>query len=407
MTKDPNRNLAHNISQEHLDEIQRAVDGGLPELNLRQLLGVTLSLLAEAERKNYLKVTPNDKGNGYYGRSLALGSIPVEVHVPRTRKGTFRPSLLPERYERSYSDEMQPLIMGLLSSSRSVNAAKSALSKMGLPASGDDLDTVAREFIEVFELHNSRPVDTDLLALFVDGKYVEIKEGDRLRPACIYVAVGLGRDGKKRVLACVIRLGKENLEDWKKIFRSLIERGLRRVMVVVQDDFSGLLPITKSLFPRSDIQLCIVHMQRNAKSHLSKNDAAEFQQRIRAIKVSWDPEQAAQQFEELCEHFASTYPSFIAEVRKKKDHYLSFLKYPESIRRTFSTTNLVEAVNKQLEQMRLNSGGYFHSEDTLKLKLGITISCLEDGIWRSVATNIQTTLVQLNVMFDSHFESEE
>lgn len=110
---------------------------------------------------------------------------------------------------------------------------------------------------------------------------MEIKDGERLRSACIYLVVGLGRDGKKRVLTCLSKSNRENLEDWKSVLRGLIDRGLRRVLMVVHDDFSGLLPITKSLFPRADIQLYVVHMQRNAKNHLSKIDSGEFQQRWR------------------------------------------------------------------------------------------------------------------------------
>jgi putative transposase len=159
----------------------------------------------------------------------------------------------------------------------------------------------------------------------------------------------------------------------------LLERGLRRVFLLVQDDFSGLLPITQSLFPNTDIQLCTVHMQRNAKTHLSKTDAAEFQQRWRAIKSSWNLEVANQQFELLCDRFAKTDSTFIGELRKKRQHYLAFLNCPESIRRSLSTTNVVEAINGQLEIMRRNSGGYFHSQDVLKLKLGLAISSLEQG----------------------------
>ncbi len=254
------------------------------------------------------------------------------------------------------------------------------------------------------DLHNSRPLDTDLLALFVDGKYVELRDGDKLRPACIYVVVGLARDGKKRILSCMVRHGRENLEDWKAVLRGLIERGLRRVMMVIQDDFSGLLAISQGLFPQSDVQLCVVHMQRNAKSHLSKTDAAEFQQRWRAIKASWDIEVGNRQFEELCDRFAKSYPAFIAELRKKREHYLAFLKYPEGIRRSLSTTNVVEAVNGQLEIMRRNSGGYFHSEDTLKFKLGLAVSSLEEGRWRSGARTIMAALHQFNAMFQSRFE---
>src|SRR5439155_26603303 len=96
--------------------------------------------------------------------------------------------------------------------------------------------------------------------------------------------------------------------------RGLIERGLRRVMMVVHDDFSGLLPITKSLFPQADVQLCVVHMQRNAKNHLSKTDAAEFQQRWRALKSTWDQQVGITQFEELCQRFEKGYPTFMAEL---------------------------------------------------------------------------------------------
>ena len=159
----------------------------------------------------------------------------------------------------------------------------------------------------------------------------------------------------------------------------MIERSLRRGRILVQDDFSGLRPISESLFPNADVQLCAVHMQRNAKNHLSKADAAEFQQRWRAIKASWDVEVGNRAFEELCDRFADTYPTWIGELRKKRSHYLAFLQYPDSMRKSFSTTNVVEAVNGQLEIMRRNSGGYFHSEHTLKFKLGLAISSLEAG----------------------------
>src|SRR5204863_946414 len=214
----------------------------------------------------------------------------------------------------------------------------------------------------------------------------------------IYLVVGLGRDGKKRVLASLFRFGRENLEEWKNVLRSLIERGLRRVLLVVHDDFSGLLPITRSLFPQADIQLCIVHLQRNAKSHLSKTDATEFNQRLRALKTAWSPEVAAAQFEDLSQRFESRSSVFIREIRKKRQHYLAFLNYPESIRRSLSTTNVVEAVNGQLEIMRRNSGGYFHSEDILKLKLGLAVSSLEQGRWKAPGRSICSVLHQFNAM---------
>jgi len=407
MITDPDNSLSPNPTAESLpDEIAQALAGGLGDCNLRELLGLMLSSLGHAERRKYLAHTPADKGNGAYPRSLKVGSIPLDIAVPRTRNGAFRPSILPPPYQRDYPEETQTLLLALLASSRSMNAAKAALRRLGLSGSEQDIDSVAHEFIEELQLRNSRSLDPDLLALFLDAKYVEVKEADRLRPCAIYMVVGLGRDGKKRLLASIVRFGRENLEDWKLVLRGLLERGLRRVLIVVHDDFSGLLPITKSLFPQADLQLCIVHMQRNAKSHLSKTDAPEFTKRIRAIKTAWNQEVANAQFEDLCQRFQNPYSSFIAEIRKKRDHYLAFLNYPDAIRRSLSTTNVVEAVNGQLEIMRRNSGGYFHSEETLQLKLGMAISQLESGTWRRASSSVQNALDPFNLIFQKRFESE-
>jgi len=386
-------------------EIQQALTGGLADLSLRQVLSLLLATAATAERRAYLRRTPSDKGNGSYARALELGSLDVQLDVPRTRSGQFRPTLLPPLYQRGYTAEGQQLWLALLSSARSVNAAKTALKNLGLACSEDELDAVAKDFLEEFELRNSRPVEPDLIALFVDGKYVEFKDGERLRPATIYVAVGIDRDGKKRVLACVTRPGRENLEDWKKLLRALLERGVRRVLIVVQDDFSGLLPITQSLFPQADVQLCIVHMQRNAKTHLGKPEATEFTQRLRAIKACYSPDRAALDFEELCTQFEPASPTFIAELRKKRDHYLRFLHYPEPLQPTLSTTNVVEAVNGQLERLRRNNGGYFQSEENLKLKLAIAMRALEDGKWARPCADARSCIDQLNALFERRFET--
>ncbi len=406
MATDPSKSLApESLPLTEKNTLAQMLESDLADLSVRELLSMLLSSVGLAERKAYLERIFPDKPNGFYDRSLQLGTIPVEIRVPRTRSGDFRPASLPPLYQRGYSDETQALLLSLLTSGRSLHAVKDALRKMGLSSSQQELESVATGLIEELDLRNSRPLDPDLLALFLDGKYVEFRDGDRLRPACIYVVVGLRRDGKKQVLTCLPRAGRENLEDWKFVLRNLIERGLRRVLLLVQDDFSGLLPITQGLFPNTDIQLCAVHMQRNAKTHLSKPDAGEFQQRWRAIKSSWNIEVANQQFEQLCDRFAKNYPTFIAELRKKRLHYLAFLNYPENIRRSLSTTNVVEAINGQLEIMRRNSGGYFHSEETLKLKLGIAVSSLEQGKWKSLAKNIAAVLHQFNAMFQSRFET--
>jgi putative transposase len=202
MTTDSKKSVSPDtLGETTKKQIETLLGSGLADFSLRELLGALMSGVGLAERNVWLEHSDGDRPNGFYDRSLQLGSVPVDVRVPRTRRGDFRPSSLPPRFHRGYGDEVQSLLLGLLASSRSVNAARDALQKMGLSASGPDLDRVAAELIDELELHNSRVLDTDLLALFVDGKYVELRDGDRLRPACIYLTIGLGRDGRKRVLS--------------------------------------------------------------------------------------------------------------------------------------------------------------------------------------------------------------
>jgi transposase-like protein len=387
------------------EQVRGAISGGLDELSTRELLALALNSLFRAERDTYLDSAAEDKGNGSYDRTVNVGSLPLEVEVPRSRKGHFRPSL-PPPYQRGYADAARNLLLRLAASGRSLGAAREALRGLGLPVPDEQFDAVSRHFVEEFDLRNTRPLDTDLLALFIDAKYVEVRETDHLRPCCLYVAVGLLREGKKRVLACHVLPGRESIENWKSFLRSLLERGLRNVLIVVQHDFPGLLNVNKGLFPTADIQLCVVHMQRNAKSHLGKAGAAEFNARMRTIKTAWNPELAGAQFDDLCQAFENSSPAFIAELRKKRDHYLQFLRYPETLRRTFSTTNPVEAVNGQLEIMRRNNGGYFHGTDNLKAKLAMTLNRLENLRWRRVAVPVLSALAQLEAMFLARFESE-
>lgn len=171
MTADPAKSLTPaSVSERVKNDVDQLLQTGLADFSLRELLGLLISTASAAERNVYLEKEPADKPNGFYDRCLQLGTLPIEVRVPRTRTGDFRPATLPSPYRRGYSEHVQSLLLGLLGSSRSINAAKDALQKMGLSSSEQDLEQVATQMIEELELRNSRPLDPDMLAVFVDGK---------------------------------------------------------------------------------------------------------------------------------------------------------------------------------------------------------------------------------------------
>ena len=110
------------------------LESDLADLSVRELLSMLLSSVGLAERKAYLERIFPDQPNGFYDRSLHLGAIPVEIRVPRTRSGDFRPASLPPLYQHGYSDETQALLLSLLTSGRSLHAVKDACGRWGFPA---------------------------------------------------------------------------------------------------------------------------------------------------------------------------------------------------------------------------------------------------------------------------------
>lgn len=194
-------------------EVQQEIDRALralPQVTVGSLLEALLNAGALAERRGFLDRHPGDKANGFYRRSLQLGAVPLRLDVPRTRSGEFRPGLLPPPYQRAFPEDRQRLLLGLLAGARSVEAARRTLTQLGLSASEADLDAVAGELLGEFELLNSCPLPADLLTLFVDAKLVDVRDGDRVRRSTLYLAVGIGLDGRKRVLACRVRAGRRS-----------------------------------------------------------------------------------------------------------------------------------------------------------------------------------------------------
>jgi len=164
MTTDPTKSLAPQpLPPAEKNALTEMLDSDLAQLSLRELLGMLLSSVGLAERKAYLERVVHDKPNGFYDRSLEVGAIPLDLRVPRTRTGDFRPATLPPLYQRGYSEETQSLLLSLLTSGRSLNSVKDALQKMGLSCSQQELDRVATDLMEELELRNTRPLDPDLL----------------------------------------------------------------------------------------------------------------------------------------------------------------------------------------------------------------------------------------------------
>ena len=172
-----------------------------------------------------------------------------------------------------------------------------SLRRMGVSVPEDDLQHVVDSLVEELGLLNTRTLDPDCLVVLMDAKHIEVRSGRRLVQAAVHSAAGIDMQGRKRILGCQVQEGSENIEHWKAVERNVLDRGLRRVLLFVQDAFSGLAAVTEGLFPQCEVQLRTVHMLRNAQEHLSKQDFRIFQSEWKGVRSAWDPELGARRFE--------------------------------------------------------------------------------------------------------------
>ena len=273
---------------------------------------------------------------------------------------------------------------------------------MGVSLPEDDLQHVVDSLVEEFGLLNTRTVDPDFLVVFVEAKHIEVRSGKRLMQAAVHTAVGIDMRGRKRILGCQVQEGAENLEHRKAVERNLLDRGLRRVLLFVQDAFSGLAAVTEGLFPQCEVQLCTVHMLRNVRKPLSRQDFGIFQSDWQGVRSAWDPEFGARRFEALCKRFSARYGTWIAYLRRHRRHLLAFLGCPSRVRASLATTNTAEAVNGQLEVLRRNAGGWFQSWRSLECKLALAVRQLHRGRWKSPDRRVRAELPDLNEPAAAH-----
>ena len=411
-----NNNQESSAVQAHLDEFfsQLAqcpeLEGKLSPQDLPQLLQAGLSHVLNSalkkERHFYLEDHPQDRANGYAPkRTLTVGTTPVELERPRTREG-FYPAVLP-KHQRYLPEAYQQLLRNILLGARSFSAARRTLQALGLGYSPEQTEQLLEELHQEAKSFFTRPLVPDWLCLFIDAKIIELKDDhQQVKKAVHFLVIGIGLDGKKEVLTASTFWGNEVLESWRKVLIELKNRGLVRVLLLVTDDFSGLAPMINSLFPSSDHQLCTVHLLRNAQRHLSLEDYTTFREAWREIQTASSFESAQAKFRTLLDQLRPKNKAWVEHLEKRTAIYLTFIKYPTPIHPQLRSTNLPEGLNNQIENLRRNAGGHFHSEREALIKMKLLTNQLYDYKWTRSNPSFLAQIGTLNQIFRQHFEAE-
>ncbi len=401
-----NSNINNSQTQELFAQI---IEGKNPDIHQFLIDGMSdlLNRAFVAERSIYLAGNGNvsNKANGYSNRNINFGTSSIPISVPRDRNGDFYPAMLP-KYSRNIGENYTNILEGIILNSKSFRSISDMVKALSLPYSKEQVEIMLNDLFEESKKFNSRQLVSDWAFVYVDAKVIDmVEEAGSIKKAIHFTVVGVDMNCKKELLLSITFFGSESLEMWKKVITNLKNRGLCRVLMFITDDFSGLNKLLSQMLPNTDHQLCLVHLMRNLKGNLEKNLYEEFSNLMQEIY--------------LCPSFESAYSklSFFIEEKVKKDHsfyanylkervnnYLAFTKYPQGLRPMIRTTNAVEGINNAIETTRRNSGGYFHSEREMAIKMKIIFDNLAKTKWLNPIPKFAANLAQINHMFFERFE---
>lgn len=390
-----------------VDEIYQHIEQGQhPSFSF--LLEAILNKLMKRERERFLDLVQGNQANGFYTRQLHLSLGKLNLKVPRVRCGkAFRPALLPPRWKRVEKD-YGSLLLAMLANGYSQAQMERALKTLDLPLSLEALEEAKALIRDQLSFYKTQPLGSDWFAIFIDAYIAKLrKEDGKMQDIALFVAVGIDLDGNKQVLGFWVQQGRENKALWVEVFQDLVNRGVHRVLIFVTDDFAGLDEVIRKLFPYSEHQLCLLHLERNLRRGLSKEGYKKVRELMRRIRNAQDRDEGQVEFDKVCQVVGEEKPKLAPRLREKAGQYLAFLGYPGEVRKHIYTTNPVESVNAGIELMRLELGGYFPSLDCLEINLFIQVVNLQDRWWQRPVPTVWGCSYKLRQLFTLRYELTE
>ena len=378
---------------------------------LRDLLGDTLQQMLEAEMDEHLGYTKydyknkqtDDSRNGYSPKTVvsSVGEIPLDI--PRDRKGDFKPQTVKKNQTDISNIEDQVLSMyakGM--TTRDISAHLQSI--YGVDASAEMISRMTDRILPIAKEWQNRPLARKYAIVFMDAVHFHVRQDGRTIKKAVYVAIGTRLDGHREVLGLWIG-GNESAKYWIGVLNEIRNRGTEDIFIISVDGLTGFADAISAVYPKAEIQRCIVHQIRYTTKFVSYKDLKAFIRDLKGVYQASTLEQAEEGLDVLEKNWGEKYPSSVASWRNNWPQISTYFKYPQELRRMIYTTNQIENFNRQLRKVT-KTRTIFPSDDALfKLLYLATMDITEK--WTGRDRDWNRALSQLCIYFDDRIEPED
>lgn len=356
------------IPNELLDELLKGVKtqedlfgvGGL----LKQISGALVERALQAELSVHLdeerEEGESNRRNGSSAKTLRTEHGPTPIEVPRDRNSTFEPQLLPKHATRV--EGLDQKILALYSRGMSTRDIEAELSDLyGANISPTVISQVTNGVLEEVGVWQNRPLEPTYPVVWLDALMVKMRTDGVVMNRAVHIVIGIKNDGCKEILG----LWPEDAEGakfWMRVLTDLQTRGVRDILIACCDGLKGFPAAIEAVFPRSTVQICVVHQVRHSLSFVPWGERKKLAAKLRSVYTAPNEPAAKDALDAFEAEYGERYPMIVRSWRTNWTSLTPFLAFPIQVRRLIYTTNAIESLNFQLRKV-IKTKGHFPNED--------------------------------------------
>jgi putative transposase len=310
------------------------------------------------------KNTGNSR-NGKSSKTIKGKRGQVQIDVPRDRASEFEPQLIKKGQTRF--DGFDDKIISMYARGMTCREIKAHLQEVyGVDVSPDMISSVTDAVIDEVRAWQSRPLDPIYPILYLDALQVKVKDQGRVSNKAIYLAIGVNMSGIKEVLG-MWTSENEGAKFWLSIITELKNRGVKDIFIACVDGLKGFPEAIETIYPKTQVQLCLVHLVRFSLAYVSYKDRKAVAADLKLIYRAATIEEAEHKLTEFAQMWDARYPSIAKSWKANWARIVPMFGFPEDIRRAVYTTNAIESLNMSLRKVIKTRASFPNDEAAFKL----------------------------------------
>ena len=314
-------------------------------------------------RYDYKNKNTDNSRNGHSSKTLRTSFGDTEISVPRDRKGEFEPQLL-RKNQTSISQDIEEKILSMYAKGMSTSDIESHIRDIyGVDVSDTTVSRITDKILPVVKEWQQRPLESIYAVVFLDAIHYHVRSEGQIVKKAVYVAIGINLDGKKDVLGMWVG-ENESAKYWATILNGLRNRGVEDIFIACTDNLTGFSAAIEAVFPKTELQNCIIHQLRNSGKYVSYKDLKDLMADLKAVYAAVDEAAALDALEAFSGRWDKKYPKISKSWRENWPNLSTYFKFPQEVRRLIYTTNTIEGFNRQLRKVT-KSKAVFPTDDSL------------------------------------------